>query len=986
MFPARLDDKGRMKLPTAFQTYFNSLPEKKLFVTSLDRRIAQIYPIAAWRENEKFFENYRDDPKPPRASGLTPTIWAWKPKPITRGVLHSTRNCVGIWIWRTPRFICTRIAGGWKSWTRRARRWARKHRTAVSTATTTALVAALLTGAYVWSIVDRTQKADTTGLATLARAESLEADARQTNDPDPDRWAEAIAEARRAEGQLESGGGSATVVSRAKARIAEWQDALGVVQRDRKMLTELDEARLLAANVRGGHFDFEEKAEAILAAFQSYGIDLAKLTVEEAASRVRSSRIATDLVTALDEAIPFLKDSRRERLQGVVQSADPDGAEIRRLIAAGNFEGLRRLVADEASRRKWGPRCRTIFSTLATLDPAASLPLLEAIHSQNRTDFWWNHDLARACQQAKPPRFEQAIRYYYAARALKPTSPGVFLNLGAALSQKGELDSAIAAYDEAIRLNPDYAAPHSNLGGILYMSGRLDQAIAECREAIRLKPDYAEAHDHLGHALAKKGELDAAIAEYREEIRLKPDDAQAHDNLGLTLYKKGSLDAAIVAFREAIRLKPDLAAAHTNLGLALIEKGEIDAAIAAYREAIRLKPALSQPHYNLGNALSEKGELDAAIAAYREAIRLRPDDAQAQFNLGNALSEKGEIDAAIAAYREAIRLKPDLVEAYSNLGFALSEKGEIDAAIAAYREAIRLQPAYFEAHSNLGLAFAKKGELDAAIAAYREAIRVKPDWAGAYSNLGLALYKKGEIEPAIAAFREAIRLKPDLAEAHCNLAGFLEARGRFAEALVHWERGHELGSRTKGWSYPTAQLVQRCRRLAALEARLPTVLKGEGPSLEPAERLELADVCSKKALYLTSARFYDQAFADQPRLAEDLGTGNRYKAACAGALAGSGAGKDDPPPDDSARAKLREQARSWLRADLDARGKVLESGNARDRPVIVQSLDQWKKNSDLAGIRDEGALAKLPEGEREGFRALWAEVDRVLAKARAGAP
>ncbi len=63
MFPARLDDKGRLKLPAPFQQYFSSLPEKKLFVTSLDRRIAQIYPIAAWRENEKFFENYRDNPQ-----------------------------------------------------------------------------------------------------------------------------------------------------------------------------------------------------------------------------------------------------------------------------------------------------------------------------------------------------------------------------------------------------------------------------------------------------------------------------------------------------------------------------------------------------------------------------------------------------------------------------------------------------------------------------------------------------------------------------------------------------------------------------------------------------------------------------------------------------------------------------------------------------------------------------------------------------------
>jgi DNA-binding transcriptional regulator/RsmH inhibitor MraZ len=62
MYPAKLDDKGRMKFPSVFQEYFAALPEKKLFVTSLDRRIAQIYPRAVWRKNEKFFETYRTDP------------------------------------------------------------------------------------------------------------------------------------------------------------------------------------------------------------------------------------------------------------------------------------------------------------------------------------------------------------------------------------------------------------------------------------------------------------------------------------------------------------------------------------------------------------------------------------------------------------------------------------------------------------------------------------------------------------------------------------------------------------------------------------------------------------------------------------------------------------------------------------------------------------------------------------------------------------
>jgi MraZ protein len=63
MYPARLDEKGRVKVPASFQQFFAALREKKLFVTSLDRRTAQIYPMAVWRENEKFFDSYREDPR-----------------------------------------------------------------------------------------------------------------------------------------------------------------------------------------------------------------------------------------------------------------------------------------------------------------------------------------------------------------------------------------------------------------------------------------------------------------------------------------------------------------------------------------------------------------------------------------------------------------------------------------------------------------------------------------------------------------------------------------------------------------------------------------------------------------------------------------------------------------------------------------------------------------------------------------------------------
>jgi MraZ protein len=61
-YPGRLDDKGRLKLPADFIQFFKSLPESKLHLTSLDRRIAQLYPISEWRVNEKFFDTFQDEP------------------------------------------------------------------------------------------------------------------------------------------------------------------------------------------------------------------------------------------------------------------------------------------------------------------------------------------------------------------------------------------------------------------------------------------------------------------------------------------------------------------------------------------------------------------------------------------------------------------------------------------------------------------------------------------------------------------------------------------------------------------------------------------------------------------------------------------------------------------------------------------------------------------------------------------------------------
>ena len=61
-YPSRMDDRGRVKMPVGFQKYLEQFEDKRLFVTSLDRRIAQIYPIHCWRDTENFLENFSEDP------------------------------------------------------------------------------------------------------------------------------------------------------------------------------------------------------------------------------------------------------------------------------------------------------------------------------------------------------------------------------------------------------------------------------------------------------------------------------------------------------------------------------------------------------------------------------------------------------------------------------------------------------------------------------------------------------------------------------------------------------------------------------------------------------------------------------------------------------------------------------------------------------------------------------------------------------------
>ncbi len=583
----------------------------------------------------------------------------------------------------------------------------------------------------------------------------------------------------------------------------EVQSGLLAARRDQILLDAL-------AHVRTSKQDLGTSgADAAYArAFREAGLDVDALPPAEigAALKARPESVAEAAAAALDDwALVRWRGSHSgptlRRLLVGARAADPNPFRdrVRTALLAldrkAHEAALRTLAGDPKAAELPPPSAVLLAAALRSLNAVEpAVPCSVAWSYVIRTTFWVNYELAIALRLSPNGR-EEAVRYYSAARALRPETTHA---LAHRLEEMGRGDEALELFADLAARRPDDLENLVCYGHCLKERGRrevgavLEKAVATGRRRVRIAPDDATAHFGLGSALRARGSLEEAIAEYRTAIRVNPDDALPHVALGGTLDDQGKLDAAIAEYRAAIRLAPDLAPAHHNLGKCLRDQRKLEEAVAEYRTAIRLSSDLAAHHYGLGNALKDQGKLDEAIAEYHTAIRLKPDDANAHDGLGWALSGQGKLDAAIAEYREAIRLNPDDAYAHNSLGIALSDQGKLEEAIAEYRESIRFKPDDHWPHNNLGNALKDQGKLDEAIAEYHTAIRLKPDDATAQNGLGNALKDQGKLDEAIAAYHTAIRLKPDDATAQNGLGNALKDQGKLDEAIAAYHTAIRL--------------------------------------------------------------------------------------------------------------------------------------------------------------------------------------------------
>jgi serine/threonine-protein kinase len=493
----------------------------------------------------------------------------------------------------------------------------------------------------------------------------------------------------------------------ALAVVAQLADALGDaprperdrVERRRRELQLVRDLEEHVQEIHGGYAPLtpERTRRAREGLFRDFGIDLESGEAEEVAGRIRETSVAQELATILDlwaynEFGANGSPDRALRLLAVSRLADPDEARgrLRDWLVGRDRAALARLA--ESLRVEGLPPRSLLLLALAHRaagQDEAGLALLRRARHLHPDSYLINDELGSAHALVRPPRHDEAIRYWTAALSLRPDSAHVAHNLAVSLLETGRTEEAFVLLEQARERSPGAAGLLALLGRAHFHQGRLREAEACLRDALARDGQHTGAWLQLGNVHNSRGQIEESALCYAKVLKLDRDHAGAHHNLGRLLALKGVTAKAVHHLRRAVELRPELASAHLDLA-SVLQKGNRPAeAVAAYRRFLDLRtdrdPQAALVHVNVAAALDSTGDMRGAVAHSRRALALRPNLPQAHNNLGNTLRRLGQPDEAINSLRQAIALRPDYANAHCNLGLALFDAGRFVEALVVYR-------------------------------------------------------------------------------------------------------------------------------------------------------------------------------------------------------------------------------------------------------------------------------------------------------------
>jgi tetratricopeptide (TPR) repeat protein len=432
---------------------------------------------------------------------------------------------------------------------------------------------------------------------------------------------------------------------------------------------------------------------------------------------------------------------------------------------------------------------------------------------------------ATAAREAGEP--EEAIRDYQRALEIRPDWQEGWWFLGALQYDQNHYAEAASSFQKLVQLAPDAGPAWSFLGLCEFETKDYSNALSHLEKAQTLgtgdDQELARVSAyHLALLIIRNGEFEQAStllasmfgqSKVSEQVKvalglallrvpLLPDEVDPSQDALIhaagevaSMLMQGDSAKALEAFPNLLTQYPRTPYLHYAYGMALAAAGQLQQALAQQHQETKFSPDSALPWIQSSALELRLQHPQEAQHAAEMAVQLAPRSSAAHRQLSESLRALGKIEKADEELRLAETFSPEkpqgdarIAALYANHSAATSTAPAQPAANAA-----SATPVDFDVVSRNAVAFQAAGNAEAAIQSYQQALQLRPDWDEGQWSLAMLYYSTNQYPQAITALKSWVARKPGdgTAWAVMGLSDF--AIKDYNNALVHLQRGRELG-------------------------------------------------------------------------------------------------------------------------------------------------------------------------------------------------
>ncbi len=299
--------------------------------------------------------------------------------------------------------------------------------------------------------------------------------------------------------------------------------------------------------------------------------------------------------------------------------------------------------------------------------------------------------------EARQGHYTEAIGFYRKAMALRPSMPGLRLNMGLAYFKNSQFEETIRTLTPLLRAQspslPEVQRVTFLLGMSHYGLGEYRAAALDLKQSADNDPQNLPLLLTLAHSCLLSQQYQCVLDAYHRIVALNAESAEADMLVGETLDEMDDLDGATREFRAAVKANPKEPNVHFGLGYLLWTQLLYPEAAAEFQAELDNDPGYTQAMLYLADTDIRMDHDEEARPLLESVVKIHPEIAMGHLDLGIVFAKADKKEDALGEFKTAAAIKPTDVNVHLRLGRLYASMGKVSEAKIEFDKASSLNKA-----------------------------------------------------------------------------------------------------------------------------------------------------------------------------------------------------------------------------------------------------------------------------------------------------